>query len=608
MNITPESKPIADIFSIENQSTYNIPIYQRNYSWTDNNIEELYNDVINEEKGYYIGNLLVTPSAKKLDFDVVDGQQRLTTIALFFLAIYEEYKKLLEDKEIVKENVGNIYTAISDIRRKLINKEGFPKLKLLESDAEIFVNYLQVLNDKPKGKFGNRTFGKRYKFIQELILDKEKNSDRSKEQLLNDFYNKLNEVELLRITVNDLTDAYSVFTSLNAKGLPLTLIDLLKSYYLSEAISYYSEREALEEWHKLINIFSGDNGEPYATAVTQFLQNNYDIFEGEGNSSITKQSSLRKYEELFKKRSYQYMDTLIVNAKVFSTIVPRIKNDENIKHGKELEDSISKLSKLETSPIYPLMFYLLIKLDQEEISEKTVVSIFNYFVSYYVRRNIVLKPKSSNIRAKAIQAVRSLQSDEKNLDANSLSLIQKNLNQIRASDEEFVTALKGPVYDISPQTVRFILIEIERTYGSYFNKQNKDSLEEYSSAGKPTWSLEHILPQTSNLKDEWKEMISTENIDLAENLQKENMHKLGNLTLTGYNSEMSDKSFIEKRDYKPKDSDEYTGLRTKLYINSSIIGDERSIDDKDTWTIGDIDRRTKTLSDLILQVFPLTTN
>lgn len=605
MNITPESKPIADIFSIENQSIYNIPIYQRNYSWTDNNIEELYNDVINEDTGYYIGNLLVTPSAIKQDFDVVDGQQRLTTIALFFLAIFEEYTKILKDTETVKENIGNIYTVLGDIRRKLLNKEGVPKLKLLDSDAEIFVNYLQVLNDKPKGKFGNRTFGKRYNFIQELILDKENNSDKSKEQVLNEFYNKLNEVELLRITVNDLTDAYSVFTSLNAKGLPLTLIDLLKSYYLSEAVHQFSEKAALEEWHNLINIFLSDNGEPYSTAVTQFLQNNYDVFEGEGTSSITKQASLRKYEQLFKARGYRYMDTLITNAKVFSTIVPRIKNDENINHGKELKDSINKLSKLETSPIYPLIFFLLIKLEQKKISEKTVESVFSYFVSYYVRRNIVLKPKSSNIRAKAIQAVRALQEDEKNLDANSLTHIQKNLEQIRVSDEEFVTALKGPVYDISPQTVRFMLIEIERKYGSYFNKQNKDNLEEYSQGGKPIWSLEHILPQNLNLKNDWKEMISSENIDLAENLQKENMHKLGNLTLTGYNSEMSDKAFIEKRDYKPNGSDEYTGLRTKLFINNSLVNDEKSIEDKDTWTIEDIDRRTSKMTEFILEIFPL---
>src|SRR5699024_3864764 len=223
-----------------------------------------------------------------------------------------------------------------------------------------------VLDSKSKGKFGNRIFGKRYKFIKDLI-DDEEDYDGNKFSKLRQLYNKLNNVELLRITVNDLTDAFSVFTSLNAKGLPLTLIDLLKSYYLSEAVSYYSEKEALEEWNKLIQIFSNDDGEPNSTAITQFLQNNYDAFEGKGTSSITKRKSLREYERLFHDNGYSYMDTLILHAKSFSTIIPRLKSDQEINHGETLKISLNKLSILETSPVYPLMLFLLKELYYERV-------------------------------------------------------------------------------------------------------------------------------------------------------------------------------------------------------------------------------------------------
>ena len=134
-------------------------------------------------------------------------------------------------------------------------------------------------------------------------------------------------------------------------------------------------------------------------------------------------------------------------------------------------------------------------------------------------------------------------------------------------------------------------------------KQNKDTLDDYEN-GKPIWTLEHILPQNSNLKNAWKEMISPDNVDYAEILQKENMHRIGNITLTGYNSELSDSEFIEKRDYKPKESQEYTGLRTKLFINHSIFLDSKSQSLKTSWTIKDINSRTKLLSDLVLKVFP----
>src|SRR5699024_3699748 len=143
MNINPESKPISEIFPIEGNIIYRIPNYQRNYSWNNNNIEELYNDVRNEEDGYYIGNLLVTRSSNKYEFDVVDGQQRLTTIALFFLAIYEELTRIEKEYSDSSE-IEQIFAMKADIGRKLRTNDYKPRLKLQETDAEIFGNYLQV--------------------------------------------------------------------------------------------------------------------------------------------------------------------------------------------------------------------------------------------------------------------------------------------------------------------------------------------------------------------------------------------------------------------------------------------------------------------------------
>lgn len=603
MNINPESKPISEIFSIEGRTLYNIPIYQRNYSWHENNIDSLYNDVINEDDGYYIGNLLVTSSNNSNVYNVVDGQQRLTTIALLFLAIFEELKEI-STNNLDEKHIQIVYSLRSDIKRKLTTSNGESRLKLLEADQEIYNSFLQVFDDKEKGKYGNRTFGKRYKFIKELIAEKNINeNDLKKVANIEGLYNKLNNVELLRITVNDLTDAYSVFTSLNAKGLPLTLIDLLKSYYLSEAVKHYSEKKALEKWNELITIFT-INEEPNATAVTQFMQNNYDAFEGEGNASITKKSSLRKYEQLFKDRGHTYMDQLIKNAEIFASIIPKIRDNTSINYGDELQKSINKLSKLEASSVYPLILKILKEFNLGNIDEKSLKEIIEFITNYFVRRNIVLKPKSSNIRSKAIQTVRKLEK-EKDLTKNCLDIVKHYLNQISVSDEEFITSLNGSMYDTSPQTVRFVLIELERKYGKYFNKQNKDTLDEINQNGQYIWTLEHILPQGPNLNESWKKMISPENIDYADIIQKENMHKLGNLTLTGYNSEMSNKDFVFKRDYKLQDSKDFLGLRTNLFINESITDNTSNIEKKDSWTVEDINRRTQLLANLIVIEFPI---
>ncbi len=606
MNITPETKPISEIFSIESKTIYKIPFYQRNYSWYTQNIEDLFNDIIEENKGYYIGNLLVSKKSKKdglTTFDVVDGQQRLTTIALFFLALYERLQEFLEESDSKTQRA--IFGLQNDISRKLLfEATKTPKLELLEKDAEVYNNFLGILLDKDKSKFGNRVFGKRYYFIKELF------DEMSTYDEIFNFYDKLNSVEILRITVDDLSDAFTVFSSLNAKGLPLTLIDLLKSKYLSVAITEITQEEAMEEWNTLIGIFSDQNQNANSGVITQFLLNNYDTFISDKGNSITKSSALRKYEEVFTDKKYHYMNELTENARIYSYISPAIDNSDELEIDEDIINKLNELAKLESSQVYPLLMYILKKYIHDQMTKQTVINIVDYLICYYVRRNIVLKPKASNIRAKVIDIIRELAKNSE-LDENAPTITKNTLNKIISSDSDFYNALCGSIYDVSPSTARFILIGIERAKGGFFNKQNPDTLDSFNENKKGKkqliWTLEHILPQGENLKNDWANMISPENIDLASQIQNENTHKLGNLTLTGYNSEMSDKSFIIKRDYRPNENSAYTGLRTNLFINSFIPNDEieETIDSKSTWTINDINRRSRKLADIAFELYKI---
>lgn len=606
MNINPETKPVSEIFSIESKTIYKIPFYQRNYSWNTQHIEDLFNDIKDENKGYYIGNLLVSKNDNIEGInilDVVDGQQRLTTISIFLLAIYERLEVLYNEQITIDKSLQKkIINLQYDIERKLVFENKIPKLELLEKDAEVYNNYLGILDNKSKSKFGNRAFVKRYKFIFNLFEDME-----SYEEIY-EFYDKLNSIEILRITVDDLSDAFTVFSSLNAKGLPLTLIDLLKSKYLSVAISEISTDEAMKKWNTLIEIFSDQNKNPNSNVITQFLLNNYDTFINENKNSITKSSALRKYEELFTEKKHKYMDELIENAKLYSYITPIIDSNDDIELPDEVEYQINRLNKLESSQSFPLILFLLKNYYKNKLSSERLIEVLNFLTNYYVRRNIVLKPKASNIRAKMIEIIRNLKNIN-NLNDNVLEITKEKLYIIMSTDLEFKSALKNSVYDISPQTVRFILIDIERKYGNYFNKQIVDNLDEYneSKKGKKTliWTLEHILPQGTNLKSEWANMISPDDIDLAPQLQMKHTHRLGNLTLTGYNSELSDKGFIEKRDYKVDKKSNYTGLRTNLFINRSIPIEGSSIELMDSWTIQDIERRTNTLAELAFKIYKI---
>lgn len=633
MYIIPESSQVRKIFIPGDDNYYNIPIYQRNYSWGYDNIETFFNDVNNEKEGYYIGNLLITPNEKdKKAYDVVDGQQRLTTIVLMLLAIshiiYEKYD-ILSVKDKREQKIYNkLVTSRTDIKRQLVYEENeeehFPRLVLLDDDMTMYEEFLKIVKEDVDFKpYKNRIFGKRYHYIKELIEDTffEMDEDgnyinyiESFENLTN-FLKKLNSIEILVIKVENLTDAFSIFTSFNSKGLPLTLIDLLKSYYLKNAVTYLGEEKALENWQELITYFHDDNGEPISSLVTQFLQNYYDTFEAKSTSSITKSQSLREYERLFAKKGGDYILDLIEGAKVFSSFTNNIgKFNEELEYtgplpiserDEDIDYYIKKLAVLDITAVYPIIMFLLTKYKDGQINAKNLVSNLKYLSNYYIRRNIVLKPKSSNLRAKSLLAIRKLE-EERDLNKNASDIISSSLNMIAATNNEFLSSLlDSNIYEVNKNISRLIMIDLEREYGTFFHKQRKDDLDDKDERGRFRWTIEHIMPQSKNLSKSWKDSINIDGKMTDEEIsrvQSEYIHKLGNLTLTGYNSEMSNRDFIEKRDYKGKSTDDYSGLRTGLFLNESIFEDNP---DKESWSQDDIRRRTQILAELLVKLYDL---
>lgn len=617
MDLQPDKKTISEVFPLETNVTYKIPTYQRNYSWRDENIEVLIQDIIQEGKGYYLGNIIVTEDTKNPNlFEIVDGQQRITTLALILLSIYSTLQKSIDSNLMNEELLRNVYSTQERIKGKLLNLDHEPQLDLLSPDKEIYQDLINlVLFKNPDSKpHKNKIFGKRYEHTKnyletEFLGDEEKRTDtkliKGTENILN-FYDKLNYSEILRIRVPNLNDAFTIFTSFNAKGVPLTLIDLFKSFYLRETDQYISQEEAISKWEELISIFYNENDEPISSVVTQFLLNNYDTFENTLKASITQNSALDAYDKLFRDKGYTYIDELITKAKIFSNISGKITTADILKLDKETQKKLLYLDKLESTQIYPIIFYLLFKYYEGKITIDLVNECLDFLLIYYVRRNIILKPKSSNIRAKAIQCVRNLNEIDI-IDLTSIENCKDILMSISASNEEFQAALNGPVYLTSKNTTRIILITLERKHGSFFNKQTPDNLDSVTDKGSYIWSLEHIMPQSADTNTFWKEELlkDCENEHQAKLLLEKNVHRLGNLTLTGYNSEMSARTFVDKKDYRDKSTNIETGLKTKLFLNDSIAAPNENIQNKTDWTIADIDRRTKFLIEKIIAIFDL---
>lgn len=622
MQISSESKNLSELLPITGNAGYVIPEYQRNYSWKEEQIEQLFNDIAEEDPGYYVGNLLVTNHRDSNDdCDVIDGQQRLTTMSLFLLGIWEclnDWNSTLSEGSSLDENDSEIIFGLKrDIKRQLINeKTKKPRICLLEPDKEIYDAMLGIVNGKTKGRWGNRSLPKRYHFIYNLFTDRTRFDT---PQAINDYYQKLVSATTLKISVPDLSEAFTVFSSLNSKGLPLTLVDLLKGEFLAAAKKNSDKNSAVECWSTFSSIFSENEGsDPNATLAMQFFVNNFDALESGGKQSITKSKALKKYQKLISEHyrsGEDYLQVLTDRAHVFAYIA-RIGN--NVYPDGNVDDRLQKLNKLESSQAYPLLLFLFCNAKKLDIVGQ-LSYILDALIKFYVRRNITLVPKSSNIRAKMLDFIRTI--DERGLTGEEVSsYIFSGLKDMSESDDHFAdTILKDGMYDKNAKTTRFLLIDLERNLpgNSFFNKSNPDTLDEYVKKSQPRWTIEHILPE-GPLPDYWKDVISPNDREQAEAVQRQYVHLIGNLTLSPYNANLKQLPFVNedqpfqgednycrsKRDFR--DNGDFVGLREGLRLNSSIPSEGEKIEDKTTWTTDDIVRRTEWFKDLILDRYGFT--
>ncbi|MEE8726627.1 MAG: DUF262 domain-containing HNH endonuclease family protein [Bifidobacterium thermacidophilum] len=621
MDITSETRTIDQLVPISGSDSYFIPLYQRNYSWKTDQIDQLFADIRYEDENYYVGNLLVVPheqQGKNVSdaYDVIDGQQRLTTVSLFLLAIWQRAEEISNDENTSKADVKKTATIQYDIERRLIpnHSEGDsePRLHLLEEDDTVYRSLLRVLNRNEPGRTGRTAFAKRYGYIRKLFgadafptigeLDK--------------FYEKLLKVTILRIHVPDVTDAFNVFSSMNSKGLPLTLVDLLKAEFISDAGEYLDRRaeETTNQWIALSETLSRD-GEPDTTITTQFLLNNWDAFESEDNRSITKSSALKLYRsrirQYYSEKRSDYLSVLQERAGIYAQILCLPDHEH---HDQTIAKRLKALVQLESTQSYPLLMELLGDPGLE--LGDALPQILDYLIAFYVRRNITLVPKSSNIRARIIRLTRELK-QHKYTGIAALNLIHngegdiQGLNAISVDGNVLRTTLcTQGIYDKNKATTRFVLIDLERRLPGegIVSKARPDTFDDFVKGGSKQrrWSIEHILPE-GNLPDAWNNAISPDNPDQAKEIQAECVHLIGNLTLTPYNSELGQRTFDEKKRYKDPTSSDITGLAMPLKINASIPDTENgeTLESKTTWTADDIKRRSAWFADQITKLYSL---
>ncbi|GAA6965141.1 DUF262 and DUF1524 domain-containing protein [Helicobacter pylori] len=539
--VTPLLKFIKD--NQKNQLV--IPIYQRLYSWEKEQCKQLWDDIIkiggnDKMDGHFIGSILyvldrITHSNNALL--IIDGQQRLTTITLLLTAL----RNHLSD-EVKRKEIEDRYLINSD-------KDGDKKFRLILSDSDKDTLLSLIDKDRRKPSEPSLKIVENFKLFEEWVS---KNTNK-----LETIFKGLEKLMIVEIALEkEKDDPQFIFESMNSKGMELAQTDLIRNYILmglepKEQKTFYEKywrtmEEEFKQDKKLLDRFVRH----YLTIKTKISNTNkvYAAFkdyrqkEGIGIEDLLK--DLQKY------------------CGYFCRIVFKKEAD------KDLNKALGFLVDLEMDVIYPLLLELYSDYSDGVLSKADFIPIIALIESYICRR-AVCGLGTNSLNKVFPSFTRHIQKDEyfKSLEAHFGYLTEK---QRFPNNDEFKD-LFITIDFYSFQKRRYFFERLEN-----FDRKERVYTHEYT--------VEHIMPK--KLTEEWER-------DLGENFQEihdKYLHTVGNLTLTGYNPEYSNKSFQEKQGMEKGFKD------SPLRLNQSLR-------DLESFGEEEIKKRANDLADLALKIW-----
>lgn len=588
---------------------YDIPRYQREYTWNQRDWANLYDDITQNDAGYFLGSFIVVNGTvnSKMDtihYEVIDGQQRLTTLSLLLAALYT---RIMEHKDSIDDDM--MLDDIRPLRNRLILKSDKSMTRVIpQVQNHNLEDYRWILKEHigldaviQKPKFlGLRKMSKAFNYFYDRLGEDVEGRDGIEcVRCLLDICRLVCSAVVVQITVDSHADAYTLFASLNNRGVPLSAVDLIKNMLLGKVagvddgqLNYYFER-----WQEVLH----NLGDDYKTQE-RFFRQNYDAFRREVNkpfigesgsqlplgSVATRSNLLKIYEKRMESAdgALKVLDELTENSALYSRIIGLDQESPD----SELSHQLLELSRAQGVASYLMLLFLFKKQNQLELKDETLALLVKLLVCFFVRRNLTDTPPTRDLERLFISICESLESEGlKGIAA--AEYIKKRLVDVSASDASFKERLEGPIYDVNPDMTRYILTVIA---SPSVTKGMKPLWERYAS-GNYVWTIEHIFPQGKNIPDEWVKMVADGDMSKAIEVQEKQVHTLGNLTITGYNSKLSNMPFVTKRDRK----DAYganVGYRNGLNLNDELVN-------TDTWTSEQIQERTDKLIRLTLKAF-----
>ncbi len=553
------------------KNRYIIPVYQRNYDWTEKQCKQLFDDLIQvikeDRKSHFFGSIVSShaTNGSRSDYLIIDGQQRITTISLLFTAMVNLLKS-----NIVKSNNEKLQQELEEtfLIDKYRNEERKLRLKPIKDDREAFDKLLgNSVSDFVAGS--NITINYLF-FVDEI---------RKMSISIDELNKAIERLEIIDIFVEDDENPQLIFESLNSTGLDLSEADKIRNFILMR-LDNKKQEDFYERYWNQIEKLTCLNGEKeykvsefirhYLTLITKRIPNINDVY------FIFKNYVIKQIQEGMASDCENILQDMLKYAKIYNKII----NSSFVSN--RICKILKRLNHIDMTVIYPFFLAFFEMFDEDKITEDEAIKVLNCIESFIFRR-MICPGYATNALNKIFS---TLHYDvEKNLDTGysySSILIYILENKTGSAgfptNSEFTKALKEQnIYRMQKKNKEYL-------FDCFENEDSVEYVNVIELMNKGDLSIEHIMPQT--LTQQWR-------VSLGENYQEiydSKLHTLGNLTLTGYNSNYSNKSFQEKRDCEKGFKE--SGLR----LNKDLCSLER-------WGLQEIDKRCEVFVGKALRIW-----
>ena len=558
-----DAQPLIKFFD-GSDKRFIIPLYQRNYDWKEENCEQLFQDLMklhnSDRKSHFFGSIVSNIQSGTEDRLIIDGQQRITTVSLMLIAMVNAYKagdiQATDSKLVDKIFKRYLVDEYQEDERKV-------KLKPIKKDMDAFDSLLY----KPKDQYiKGSNVTRNYEFFYDKIIKSGLTMD--------ELFETIKKLEVINIKLDEDDDPQLIFESLNSTGLDLSEADKIRNYLLMSLAPAEQDDLYTRYWNPIEESTKYD--------PSSFVRDYLTMKQGKIGRIDKIYFIFKEYAENEMASRAELLEEMHHYAKIYAQI-------DNADMGiDKIDRKLNQVRTLDSTVAYPFYMAFFDYAEKNSLSDEEKYRVLDIVESYWARRIICNLPSNAlnkvfatlhrdviNNLSKAIEGTTPTYTD-----VLIYLLLKKGRSSVFPKDDEVKEDFSTrQVYKMPTNLRMFILERME-------NRDSKECHDVVKQLTEKTISIEHIMPQT--LSDKWKEALGEE----WERIHQQYLHTMANLTLTGYNSQYSNLTFIEKRDMEKGFND--SAFRLNNYVKSCS-----------QWTEAEMKQRQHDLLDVFMRLWPM---